>query len=81
MAQYIVYHDVKITLKKNDVPFADYPASKINSDPVVSSKFNAIAQSNDVTKRELLSDPSRIRLFYRKDKLSKLAADILKVMC
>ena len=78
--QYIVYHDVHITIGINDIPFADYPASKLESDPKAKAEFDKIAQSGDVTKRELLSDSSRIRLYYKRDSLDKLAADILKVM-
>lgn len=81
--QYIVYHGVHITIGKNDIPFADYPAEQVQGPTADSNrvdKFDKVTDSDNVTKRELLSDKSRIRVYYQKDKLDKLASDILEVM-
>lgn len=76
--QYIVYHDVHITIGINDIPFADYPTSKLDSNAM--QTLDNIEKLGNVTKRELSSDKSRTRLYYKRDCLDKLAADILKVM-
>lgn len=71
MATYANYHGVQITVEKDNRAFADYPSDNTTKQLV----DNQVTKSGNTT-RQLLSDPKRYRVYYPKDSLSQLCADI-----
>lgn len=72
---YIVYLRVKATLAKDGTSFADYP-----NEPDIVEKVDKQVAPNKNTTRELLSDSSRYRVYYPKNSMAQLFADIEAVM-
>lgn len=70
--KHIKYLGVSVTIATNGTAFADYP----NEPQIVEQ----IGWRMPDTTRELLSDPNRYRVYYPKNSLGRLFADIEWVM-
>lgn len=71
---YIDYLGTKVTYAKDGTAFVDYP-NNVQTKQLVD---NQVAKNN--TTRELLSDPSRYRVYYPKNSLGQLFTDIEAIM-